>query len=52
MEQIYSTRRLIVLKFAVAVRKVFLNRSSDKSFYVIDLSLVSFFFFTKTEFFP
>ena len=52
MGQIYSTHRLIVLRFAVAVRKsFFFNHSSDESFYVIELNMVSF-FWPKTEFFP
>ena len=52
MGQIYITRRLVLLTFAVAVRKkYFLNRSCDENFYVIELNLVSY-FWPRTEFFP
>ena len=52
MGQIYGTRRLIILTFAVAVRKsFFFNHSSDASVCVSELNLVSF-FWPKNEFFP
>ena len=56
MGQICSACRLISLTFTVAVRIFFFffffffyNRSSDKSFYDVELNLVSY-FWLKTEF--
>ena len=54
MGQIYSTRLTDSLRNHSGRKKKFLfffNRPSDKSFYIIELNLVSL-FLPKTEFFP
>ena len=51
MEQIYSTRLTDSLQnHSDPKKKCFFNRSSDESFYVIELNLVLL-FLPKTEFF-
>ena len=52
MGQIYSTRQTDSLQnHNSSKKKVFFNRSSDESFYVIEPNLVLL-FLPKTEFFP